>query len=167
SIATAFDFFLAVTLLTLFASAYPDRFRTALWQDGGTRGLNSNPKLRVYFYANYREPPPIPLIWDEMITRCNLCIAIVTAIIWVLRFYIRGRIQDPYAAVTINAIYDMLLVALWLYSVASQNSGDFTDNEHISVRPWYLDRGCDDAGKGCRAGCEVMRIAYGLSVFTL
>jgi hypothetical protein len=62
---TLFDLALAIVLISLFATAYPDRFRTVLWQEGGTKGWNSDPHQRVYDYANYRESPPIPLIWDE------------------------------------------------------------------------------------------------------
>lgn len=63
--ATVVELGFAITLVSLFACAYPDRYRTALWQEGGTKGWNSDPHQRVYDYANYREPPPIPLIWDE------------------------------------------------------------------------------------------------------
>ena len=59
------DLVLAITLVSLFASAYPDGFRTALWQNGGSEGWNSDPQQRVYNYANYRESPPIPLSWDQ------------------------------------------------------------------------------------------------------
>lgn len=56
---------LALVLLSLFATAYPDRFRTNLWQNGGTLGWNSDSQQRIYDYANYRKSPPVPLIWDE------------------------------------------------------------------------------------------------------
>lgn len=58
---------LCVCLATviLFGFAYPDRFRTQLWQNGGDEGWNSDPKQRIYFYANYKTPPEIPLIWSQ------------------------------------------------------------------------------------------------------
>lgn len=65
SLAAVFDFALAITLLSLFASAYTSCFLTTLWQVGGTKGWNSDPHQRVYYYANYREPPPVPSVWDE------------------------------------------------------------------------------------------------------
>ncbi|KAF2787518.1 hypothetical protein K505DRAFT_329629 [Melanomma pulvis-pyrius CBS 109.77] len=164
SIATTFEFFLAITLLGLFSCAYPDRFRTRLWQDGGLNGWNSNPSLRVYYYANYREPPPIPMIWDESSTRCNLCIAIITVIVWVARFSIRGRGLDVFSLVIVNALYDLLLVAMWAYSAIVQSSGDFTDLERISFHPWYLERGCEKARWQSRRACEVVAASYGLSV---
>ncbi|KAH6865820.1 hypothetical protein BKA58DRAFT_442592 [Alternaria rosae] len=51
--ATLFDLILAIALVSLFATAYPDRFRTVLWKEGGTKGWNSDPIQRVYDYANY------------------------------------------------------------------------------------------------------------------
>ena len=56
---------LCYTLLVLFALAYPDQYRTKLWENGGEMGWNSNPKLRIYFYANHKEPPEIRLIWTQ------------------------------------------------------------------------------------------------------
>lgn len=66
ALAGSFEFLLATSLLALFASAYPDRYRTRLWRDGGSKGWNSDPSYRTYLYANYREIPPMPLIWDEV-----------------------------------------------------------------------------------------------------
>jgi hypothetical protein len=65
-IATVFELLLIATLTLVFACAYQQEYRTLLWQVGGFRGWNSDPHARVYDYANYREPPPIPEIWDEM-----------------------------------------------------------------------------------------------------
>lgn len=73
-IATSFEFLLATSLLALFASAYPDQFRTALWRDGGSKGWNSDPSDRIYLYANYEEVPPMPLIWDEGYASLTSCV---------------------------------------------------------------------------------------------
>lgn len=58
---------LAIQLLAfaLFANAYPNRYRDVLWLSGGIQGFNSDPTLRIYFYANHREPPNIPWIWTQ------------------------------------------------------------------------------------------------------
>jgi hypothetical protein len=40
-----------LVIFALFASAYPDRYRSLLWLTGGIENWNSNPELRVYFYA--------------------------------------------------------------------------------------------------------------------
>ena len=64
-ITTIFEAALVVLSLLLFLHGYPDISRKALWEDGGVNGFNSNPKLRIYFYANYLPPPPIPFIWSQ------------------------------------------------------------------------------------------------------
>jgi hypothetical protein len=56
---------LVIVNLVLFSYGYPDTSRTALWEEGGSQGFNSDPKLRIYFYANYSEPPEIPFIWSQ------------------------------------------------------------------------------------------------------
>lgn len=54
---------IALVLLVLFLHNY--RYRDLLWQAGGEKGWNSDPKLRVYFYANYKDPPDVPEIWSQ------------------------------------------------------------------------------------------------------
>ncbi|KAF9690867.1 hypothetical protein EKO04_010955 [Ascochyta lentis] len=165
TIATSFEFMLATSLLALFASAYPDRFRTTLWRDGGSKGWNSDPSYRVYLYANYQEMPPMPLIWDERSTQYNLCIAVVTMVLWFVRLCIRGRTLDVYGAVVSNVLYDIILIALWSYSAVVQSSGDFSDPNYISLRPWYLDRGCSKAWPSNRNACEAAKTSFGLTIF--
>jgi hypothetical protein len=65
AIATSFEFVLATCLVTIFASAYPDKFRSALWHEGGGKGWNSDPSYRTYLWANYKDVPPMPIVWDE------------------------------------------------------------------------------------------------------
>lgn len=59
------EFCISLGLLALFSLAYPDRYRSKLWENGGVKGWNSNPNLRVLFYANHKEPPEIPFIWTQ------------------------------------------------------------------------------------------------------
>lgn len=54
-----------LVVFVLFASAYPDRYRTALWFAGGTHEWNSNPALHIYCYANHKESPEILWIWRQ------------------------------------------------------------------------------------------------------
>jgi hypothetical protein len=49
-----------------------------------------------------------------------------------------------------NVLYDVILLPLWIYSIIAQVSGDLSDPEHPSPRPWYITR-------GCQAGWEVNR----------
>jgi hypothetical protein len=62
---TIFEFLLIFTNFFLFSYGYPDTTRMNLWEEGGAQLFNSDPKLRIYFYANYREPPKIPYIWSQ------------------------------------------------------------------------------------------------------
>ncbi|KAL3492483.1 hypothetical protein BJX62DRAFT_202721, partial [Aspergillus germanicus] len=64
------EFIMVIISLSLSLHAYPDTCRTILWQYGGTRGWNSDPHARIYFYANYRKPPPIPKIWSDEYVHC-------------------------------------------------------------------------------------------------
>lgn len=109
------------------------------------------------------------LIHQTSSTSCYLCIAIFTMFLWVVRFkinHLSGQSLDHHATITINALYDVILIGLWVYSATTQSSGDLSDPSHIGMRPWYLDRGCDEAWPENWGACEVMRVSYGLSIFT-
>jgi hypothetical protein len=69
--ATLVDLILTIALVSLFAYAYLDDFRTALWQNGGIQGRKSGPQQRMYNYADYHESPPMPLIWNERYASCQ------------------------------------------------------------------------------------------------
>ncbi|KAH8704368.1 hypothetical protein GQ44DRAFT_764161 [Phaeosphaeriaceae sp. PMI808] len=162
-----FEFFLILTLLVLFTSASSKEYHTALWQDGGTQGWNSDPHQRVYDYANYRESPPIPIIWDETWQQCHVYFAIVMAVIWVSRLRVQVQDIEVSAKLATNVLYDVVLIASWTYSTMVQCGGDITDPAHISLRPWYLDRRCNEAGQSDLRACEVAKILYGLTIFTV
>jgi hypothetical protein len=180
-VATSFEFVLAACLIAIFASAYPDRYRTALWREGGSKGWNSDPSYRTYLWANYKEVPPMPVVWDERYaslvsyrtlakherrsTQYSLCVATVTMVLWVVRLCIRGHTLDVYGAVISNMLYDIMLVALWSYSAVIQSSGDYSDPKHIATRPWYLERRCAVAWPNNRAGCQAAKASFGLAVF--
>jgi len=76
------------TTLFLFSYGYPDATRKALWEEGGRLLFNSDPKLRIYFYANHLEPPDIPFIWSQ---RLVLNILISRFPPWKLLSYARIR----------------------------------------------------------------------------
>ncbi|KFY20734.1 hypothetical protein V491_03476 [Pseudogymnoascus sp. VKM F-3775] len=48
-IGTIVEAALVVINLGLFSYGYPEELRTALWEEGGSKGFNSDPKLRIYF----------------------------------------------------------------------------------------------------------------------
>jgi hypothetical protein len=190
-IATLLEILLSTTLLAIFVYVFNNDITTILWYDGGAQGWNSDPSLRVYEYANYRELPPVPLIWDircELLLQSTLClcgtlrlfscpysstksnifIALVTIVIWIIRCFVNfwdACSLDLCGTLIANAAYDIMLIALWAYSSVAQSSGDFTDTQHISIRPWYLAQGCDQAHGRSRGACEIMVAAYELSVF--
>ncbi|KAK2772615.1 hypothetical protein CKAH01_13911 [Colletotrichum kahawae] len=129
--------------LALFGIAYPDRFRSRLWRNGGEEGWCSNPRLRIYFYANYEEPPEIPLIWSQRLTTSNAATAVLSLAVLFARITIAALRYD---ARWTNTAYDVVLAALWAWSAAAQGGGaDLTDSEHLMPRPWYLARGCEEA----------------------
>jgi hypothetical protein len=63
-----FEFILVITGLGLFLGGYIENVRSSLWEIGGNHGWNSNPRLRIYFYANHITPPDVPLVWSQRYT---------------------------------------------------------------------------------------------------
>jgi hypothetical protein len=55
-----------VPCLVLFGIEQPDLYRTKFWQIGFNEGLNSNPNMILYAYANHRPLPKIPLVWSPL-----------------------------------------------------------------------------------------------------
>ena len=62
---TSFEIVVILINLALFSYGYPDAARMSLWEEGGVKLFNSDPKKRIYFYANHQEPPEIPYIWSQ------------------------------------------------------------------------------------------------------
>ncbi|KAI0441791.1 hypothetical protein F4803DRAFT_522214 [Xylaria telfairii] len=157
------EFMLACITLGLFLSAYPKDFRETLWQIGGEAGWNSNPRLRIYFYANYKVPPEIPLIWTQRLNETNLGISILSLAISLTRIFFAYFYIMTWAC---NAFYDVLLSVFWVYSVIIQSSGDYSDPKHLSVRPWYLERGCSQIAPEYASFCHVSKAAFAFSVIS-
>ncbi|KAF6828633.1 hypothetical protein CPLU01_08402 [Colletotrichum plurivorum] len=153
---------IVVGALVLFGAAYPDRLRSRLWRNGGEEGWCSNPRLRIYFYANYEEPPVIPLIWSQRLTTSNTAISILGLAIFFARITIAAL---RYEARRTNAGYDALLAVLWALSAAAQNGADLSDPEHLMERPWYLVHGCDGAWSQNRGWCRMAKWEYAWAIF--
>ncbi|KAL2850191.1 hypothetical protein BJY01DRAFT_210179 [Aspergillus pseudoustus] len=150
----AFEAILAIVCLALAFHAYPDTCRTILWQLGGTEGWNSDPHARVYFYANYREPPPIPRIWSDEITESHLGISATSVVAWMIRVFLRCfQSNSRYSLV----LFDAILIALWAVSVYGQLSSDYSDPDHPSRWPWYVVHGCDKLESPERGCCRLAR----------
>ncbi|VUC33633.1 unnamed protein product [Clonostachys rosea] len=156
------EFWVTVTALGLCVWGYPDRFRSKLWENGGAQGWNSDPKQRIYYYANYEEPPAVPLIWSQRLTNSQLCIAALSFVI----FMIRAGVQPlGYLPRTASVLYDILLSSLWVLVLVEQNSGDYSDSEHPSPHPWYLERSCGESWSSTRLGCHVAQANFVVSIF--
>ncbi|KAF7535821.1 hypothetical protein G7054_g5061 [Neopestalotiopsis clavispora] len=150
--------------LALFCCAYPDEFRSVLWEAGGENAWNSNPRLRIYDYANHREPPPIPLIWSQSLTNSNLAVALLAAAICLARI---ALLFFDFGGLTLQIMYDVVMSGMWMYSVVAQSSPDFTDPTHPSPRPWYLERGCGGLQDKYYKACVVTVTSFAFSIISL
>lgn len=54
-----------IPMLILSSIAAPDLWRTTMWTIGWINGLNSNPNMILYAYANYQPLPHVPLVWSQ------------------------------------------------------------------------------------------------------
>ncbi|KXH65646.1 hypothetical protein CSAL01_09464 [Colletotrichum salicis] len=153
--------FVVFAALVLFGVAYPDRLRSRLSRNGGEQGWCSNPRLRIYFYANREEPPKISLIWSQRLTTSNMATAVLGATVFFARLTMAAL---RYEARWTNLAYDAFLAVFWACSAAAQNGLDLTDPQHLSERPWYLTRSCDEAWPQNRGWCRIAKWEYCWSI---
>ncbi|KAK1999558.1 hypothetical protein LX36DRAFT_573984 [Colletotrichum falcatum] len=153
------DLCISAAAVGLFWSASSGNFREKLWEYGGVEGWNSNPNYRVYFYANYEEPPEIPLIWSQSLTDAALAVALLSLVLLAAR---ATMAYFGHMSRAVSLIYDALLVFFWLHSIVSQASGDLSDPERPSPRPWYLTRRCRDGGAA--TACRVAQASFAVSI---
>ncbi|KAI1360844.1 hypothetical protein F5Y08DRAFT_37720 [Xylaria arbuscula] len=157
------EFVLACTTLGFLLTVYPKTFRETLWLIGGEAGWNSNPRLRIYFFANYKEPPEIAFLWTQSLDAFNLGASILSLVVALTR--ISFVCFDMIAWAT-NAFYDLLLSALWIYSIFIQLSGDYSDPEHLSHRPWYIQKSCSQITPKYARFCHLAKSAFALSMLS-
>ncbi|KAL2683133.1 hypothetical protein Neosp_007600 [[Neocosmospora] mangrovei] len=155
------EFTISLMAVILFGLAFPDRFRSRLWENGGEEGWNSNPNKIIYYYANHREPPKVPFLWQKRLTESNLGIAILGFFIFVARALLS---YSGFLYRYISALYDVLLLSLWTLSLTNQTSGDFSDPEHPSPTPWYLTRSCSVAWDKNRGYCRIAQASFAVSI---
>ncbi|KAI0380594.1 hypothetical protein F5Y04DRAFT_94802 [Hypomontagnella monticulosa] len=165
TISLSIEFGLVVITMSLLCCAYPERFRKTLWEIGGENGWNSNPRLRIYFYANYEQPPEIPLIWTQR--ESNLAIAVLATAICSARIVLACFGVTPHFSRLFNALNDVLLSGFWMYSVVAQSSSDLTDPDHISLRPWYLEKSCSILDASVASFCSLAKAQFTFSVLSL
>ncbi|WQF89856.1 hypothetical protein CDEST_14870 [Colletotrichum destructivum] len=152
------DFCISLVAVSLFGLASSRHYREMLWEKGGVEGWNSNPNHRVYFYANYEEPPEIPLIWSQQLTDGALAVGLLSLTILIARVImtILGQMSR-----TFSMIYDIILTFFWIQTLVYQASGDFSDPKHPSPHPWYLSRYCQ---RDIATACRVAQASFALSV---
>lgn len=124
-----------LTTLTLFAYGYPNATRDALWEEGGVHQFNSNPKLRIYFYANHLEPPDIPYIWSQRFSDFNLAVAILSFWVFITKCLLRVlSVVNKWTEFFLHCC----LMPFWIVCLSGQQSTDYSDPKHPSHIPWYL-----------------------------
>ncbi|KAI1102757.1 hypothetical protein F4804DRAFT_312129 [Jackrogersella minutella] len=163
----AIEFVLVIATMSLLCCTYPERFRKTLWEIGGENGWNSNPHLRIYFYANYQQPPEIPLVWAQRLSESNLAISILATAMFSTRIALTYFDVAWGFSRLFNTANDVLLSGFWMYSVVAQSSSDLTDPDHLSVRPWYLEKSCNILDASGVEVCLLAKACFTLSVLSL
>lgn len=70
--------------------------------------------------------------------------------------------------VAIPLFYDLLLSGLLIWSVWAQCSADMTDADHISMRPWYLVRSCNEVTDGrCFLACHMAKASFAFTIISM
>ncbi|KAK3293060.1 uncharacterized protein B0H64DRAFT_376029 [Chaetomium fimeti] len=149
------------TALGVFAHGHATGLRTALWSTGGEHGWNSNPRLRIYFYANYQQPPEVPFLWTERCSESLLAVALVNITVWLVKL---ALLCCDFNIRLLSAFYHVLMSGLWLFCVNAQSSSDLSDPEHLSLCPWYLEKSCSAlSGKdGRQLSACYLHLCFGL-----
>lgn len=60
-----------------------------------------------------------------------------------------------------------MVLGFWRYSTTAQASSDFTDPEHPSARPWYLDHGCGGIDARDVNLCMTARVSYAFAIISM
>lgn len=54
-----------IVLLVIFGISQPDLYRSKMWRIGYDNGLNSNPAVILYAYANHESQPEVAFVWSR------------------------------------------------------------------------------------------------------
>ncbi|KAI6780656.1 uncharacterized protein J7T54_001160 [Emericellopsis cladophorae] len=152
---------LSSAALVVFTAVFVGDYRMKAWLNGGGEGWNSDPAKRVYFYANFKEPPEIPTIWTQDLSKATLGMAILT-VVWLFVHSIASR--HNYLSLGATLACETFITLLWIYITLEQCSSDLTDEEHMSQYPWFLTRACSRAWDGAVAACHTLRAGFYLSL---
>ncbi|KAG9256872.1 uncharacterized protein F5Z01DRAFT_491421 [Emericellopsis atlantica] len=152
---------LSLAALVVFTAVFVGDYRMKAWLNGGGEGWNSDPAQRVYFYANFKEPPEIPTIWTQALSKATLGMAILT-VVWLFVHGIASR--HHYISLGATLACETFIALLWIYITLEQCSSDLTDEEHLSQYPWFLTRACSRAWDDAKAACHTLRAGFYLSL---
>lgn len=97
----------------------------------------------------------------------NLCVAIITMVLWIVRLCIRGHTLDMYGTVISNVLYDVILIALWSYSAVTQSPGHYLELEYLYPRQRYSYHKYNEIGPQNLGTCETAKASFGLVIFAL
>lgn len=104
------------------------------------------------------------LLFNFRLTDSNLALAILSLVVFVARVLM---LRLGYLPKSVNILYDIILATLWVFSTVGQNSGDFSDPQHISEHPWYLTRGCSATRGPTKTYCQAARASFVVSVLAI
>lgn len=154
-----------VPILVLFGIEQPDLYRTKFWQIGFNEGLNSNPNMILYAYANHRPLPKIPLVWSSTITEFNVAISVIS--LFVLLTKMIGFIMRVWYPI-IGLFFGVAMTALYSTSLYGQAGPDYADSRYPSPVAWYIRYGCDIARKyGAEKQCMMAKGTFAVTTYML
>lgn len=154
-----------VPILVLFGMEQPDLYRTKFWQIGYNEGLNSDPNMILYAYANHVPLPKIPLVWSSTITEFNVAISVIS--LFVLLTKMIGFIMKVWYPV-IGVFFCVAMTALYSTSLYGQAGPDYADPRYPSPVAWYIRYSCDIARKyGAQQQCMMAKATFGVTTYML
>jgi len=151
-----------VALLVLFGIEQPDLYRTLFWQIGYDNGLNSDPNMILYAYANHVPLPTIPFVWSQTITNFNVAISVLSLFLILVKLI--GYIVKVYYPI-IGTFVSLGMTVLYAVSVYGQAGPDYADPQYPSPVAWYIRLSCDIATPyGAYSDCLMAKGTFGVTV---
>lgn len=156
-----------VPSLVLFGIEQPNLFRTEFWGIGFNLGLNSNPMMILYAYANHRPLPKIPFVWSSALTEFNVAISVIS--LFVLLTKMIGFIMKVYYPI-VGLFFSTVMTALYATSVYGQAGPDYADPRYPSPVAWYIRYSCDIAkpfGGSSYTHCLMAKGTFAVTIYML
>lgn len=135
-----------------------DGTRTHDSESTSTLTIRSLPKFHFFGPRSKRQRHRSPCFWRSDIrgfirfSESLLAVALVNVAVWVVKLCL---LCCGFSLPLLSAFYHVLS-GLWMFCVNTQASSDLTDPQHLSPRPWYLERSCsglsDQDANVCRHG---------------